>query len=111
MNLGYHISQWSLQRVLLLFAFNLRLIQPQSVGWEVYEEQIAELASKLIKHTCLVQHHLSYETLVLHSDNGTPMKGTTMLETLYKLGITPSNSRPRVSNDNPYSESLFKTLK
>jgi putative transposase len=39
------------------------------------------------------------------------MKGATMLETLYKLGITPSNSRPRVSNDNPYSESLFKTLK
>jgi putative transposase len=39
------------------------------------------------------------------------MKGATMLETLYALGITPSNSRPRVSNDNPYSESLFKTLK
>lgn len=39
------------------------------------------------------------------------MKGATMLETLYKLGITPSNSGPRVSNDNPYSESLFKTLK
>ena len=39
------------------------------------------------------------------------MKGATMLETLYRLGITPSNSRPRVSNDNPYAESLFKTLK
>ena len=39
------------------------------------------------------------------------MKGATMLETLYALGITPSNSRPRVSNDNPYSESIFKTLK
>ncbi len=49
--------------------------------------------------------------LVLHSDNGSPMKGATMLATLYKLGITPSNSRPRVSNDNPYSESLFRTLK
>ena len=49
--------------------------------------------------------------LVLHSDNGSPMKGATMLETLYKLGITPSRSRPRVSNDNAYSESLFKTLK
>lgn len=51
------------------------------------------------------------EPLVLHSDNGSPMKGTTMLETLYALGITPSKSRPRVSNDNPYAESLFKTLK
>ena len=39
------------------------------------------------------------------------MKGATMLETMYALGITPSNSRPRVSNDNPYSESIFKTLK
>ena len=39
------------------------------------------------------------------------MKGATMLATLYQLGITPSNSRPRVSNDNPYAESLFKTLK
>ena len=51
------------------------------------------------------QHHRG------RSDNGSPMKGATMLETLYKLGITPSNSRPRVSNDNPYAESLFKTLK
>ena len=49
--------------------------------------------------------------LVLHSDNRFPMKGATMLETLYMLGITPSNNRPRVSNDNPYSESLFKTIK
>ena len=51
------------------------------------------------------------EPLVLHSDNGSPMKGATMLETLYALGITPSKSRPRVSNDNPHAESLFKTLK
>jgi len=49
--------------------------------------------------------------LVLHSDNGSPMKGATMLETLYNLGVIPSRSRPRVSNDNPYAESLFKTLK
>ncbi|ETA81393.1 integrase core domain-containing protein, partial [Youngiibacter fragilis] len=54
---------------------------------------------------------LRIKPLVLHSDNGSPMKGATMLETLYRLGITPSNSRPRVSNDNPYAESLFKTLK
>jgi len=47
----------------------------------------------------------------LHSDNGSPMKGSTMLETLCNLGITPSRSRPRVSNDNPFAESLFKTLK
>ena len=81
------------------------------VGWEVWEEESAEHASELIRQTCLSQRRLTTTPLVLHSDNGSPMKGATMLETLYALGITPSNSRPRVSNDNPYSESIFKTLK
>jgi putative transposase len=81
------------------------------VGWEVYEDESAEHASELIRCICLKQGRLTSEPLVLHSDNGSPMKGATMLATLYQLGITPSNSRPRVSNDNPYSESLFKTLK
>jgi putative transposase len=81
------------------------------VGWEVYEEESAELASELIRRITLKQGRLTTDPLVLHSDNGSPMKGATMLATLYQLGITPSNSRPRVSNDNPYSESLFKTLK
>ncbi len=81
------------------------------VGWEVYEEENAERASELVRRICLAQGRLTTEPLVLHSDNGTPMKGSTMLETLYALGITPSHSRPRVSNDNPYAESLFKTLK
>lgn len=81
------------------------------VGWEVWAEESAEHASELIKRACLSQKRLTTMPLVLHSDNGSPMKGATMLETLYALGITPSNSRPRVSNDNPYSESLFKTLK
>ena len=81
------------------------------VGWEVWEEESAEHASELIRRACLAQGRLTTRPLVLHSDNGSPMKGSTMLETLYALGITPSNSRPRVSNDNPYSESLFKTLK
>jgi putative transposase len=49
--------------------------------------------------------------LVLHSDNGGPMKGSTMLATLKHLGIVESFSRPHVSDDNPYSESLFRTLK
>ena len=49
--------------------------------------------------------------VVLHSDNGSPMKGATMLATLQSLGVMPSFSRPSVSNDNPFSESLFKTLK
>lgn len=81
------------------------------VGWELYEEESAEHASELIRQICLRQGRLTTQPLVLHSDNGSPMKGATMLATLYQLGITPSNSRPRVSNDNPYAESLFKTLK
>lgn len=81
------------------------------VGWEVWETEDSGHASELVKRASLAQGRLSTDPLVLHSDNGSPMKGATMLETLYKLGITPSNSRPRVSNDNPYAESLFKTLK
>ena len=49
--------------------------------------------------------------LALHSDNGAPMTGATMVATLERLGVIPSLSRPAVSDDNPYSESLFKTLK
>ncbi len=49
-------------------------------------------------------------TLVLHSDNGAPMKSVTLLSKMYELGTTPSRGRPRVSNDNPYSESLFRAL-
>lgn len=82
------------------------------VGWEVWPEETAEHASELISRTVLAQNIATQDTpLVLHSDNGSPMKGATMLETLYSLGVTPSRSRPQVSNDNPYSESLFRTCK
>lgn len=59
------------------------------VGWEVYEEESADLASSLIKRICLKQGRLTTEPLILHSDNGSPMKGATMLATLYQLGIPP----------------------
>ena len=49
--------------------------------------------------------------LILHSDNGSPMKASMFLQKLYDLGITPSRSRPRVSNDNAYSDALFRLLK
>ncbi len=82
------------------------------VAWEVWREESAEHASELITKAVIAEN-LTARTrpLVLHSDNGSPMKGATMLETLYALGITPSRSRPRVSNDNAYAESLFKTVK
>ena len=80
------------------------------VGWAVHEEESAELASALIVEACL-RHGVDSEKLILHSDNGGPMKGATMLATLQWLGIIASFSRPSVSDDNAYSEALFKTLK
>lgn len=82
------------------------------VGWEVWEEESAEYASRLIRKAVMSQGMRESQTpLILHSDNGSPMKGATMLATLHELGVMPSRSRPRVSNDNPYSESIFKTCK
>jgi len=80
------------------------------VGWEIHEEETSAHASCLIRKACLAEG-IHEAGLVLHSDNGSPMKGATMLATLQKLGVVPSFSRPSVSDDNPYSESLFRTLK
>ena len=80
------------------------------MGWRVYEEECSDLASELILESCL-RHGADPDNLILHSDNGGPMKGATMLATLQWLGIVPSFSRPSVSDDNAYSEALFRTLK
>ncbi len=80
------------------------------VGWEVHENESGEKSSSMIAKICS-KYNISSETLLLHSDNGAPMKSATMLATLNFLGVDPSYSRPSVSNDNAYSESLFKTLK
>lgn len=80
------------------------------VGWEVHENELAEHAAQLIRKACWAEK-ITGTGLVLHADNGSPMKGATMLATLQRLGVVPSFSRPSVSNDNPYSESLFGTLK
>jgi transposase InsO family protein len=80
------------------------------VGWEVHEQESMEYASLLMERSCEALG-VDPAGLILHSDNGGPMKGSTMLATLQWLGIVPSFSRPRVSDDNPYSEALFRTLK
>lgn len=80
------------------------------VGWQVYEMESSELASEVMRDIC-AREKIAPQQVVLHSDNGSPMKGATMLATLQKLGVIPSFSRPACSNDNPFSESLFKTLK
>ncbi len=80
------------------------------VGWEVHQQESAAHARVLVSKSCL-KEGIKPQQLVLHSDNGSPMKGATMLSTLQQLGVVPSFSRPSVSDDNPYSESLFRTLK
>lgn len=80
------------------------------VGWEVHDEESSEHASTLIRKIHL-REGIGAAPLVLHSDNGSPMKGASLLETLYKLNVVSSYSRPRVSNDNAYAEAIFKTCK
>ena len=80
------------------------------VGWQIYTTQRADLASQIMKDIA-IKESIEPNQVILHSDNGSPMKGATFLTTLQKLGVMPSFSRPSVSDDNPYSESLFKTLK
>jgi transposase InsO family protein len=80
------------------------------VGWSIEERESAEAGAALIRGICN-EAAIDPRGLVLHSDNGKPMRGSTMVATLQWLGIVPSFSRPHVSDDNPYSEALFRTLK
>jgi transposase InsO family protein len=81
------------------------------VGWEIYKNESLELAVEVLRKAKLSESVSTEQELVLHSDNGSPMKGATKLATMQKLGVVPSFGRPSVSNDDTYSEALFKTLK
>lgn len=82
------------------------------LGWEVHDTESAALSSSLLER---IRKEAGPDVdligWVLHADNGGPMKGATMLGTMQRLGVVPSFSRPSVSNDNPFSESLFRTMK
>ncbi len=80
------------------------------VGYEVHDSESGELSAQLIQR-CILREQCFNQPLVLHSDNGAPMKSSTMRAKLEELGVIASHNRPRVSNDNPFSESLFRTLK
>jgi transposase InsO family protein len=80
------------------------------VAWAVHESESMDHAAALIEEA-LKREAISKRGLCLHSDNGGPMKGSTMLSTLQRLGVMPSFSRPSVADDNPFSEALFRTLK
>lgn len=94
---------------LYLYAF-LDVFSRKIVAWQVFEEESQHHASAMlagyIRHASIPEGQLT-----VHSDNGAPMKGSTMIATLQQLGVARSLSRPAVSNDNPYSEALFRTLK
>ena len=82
------------------------------VGFEVHDRDDADHAAHLVKRTALAEDiHTMLSKPVLHGDNGSTLKATTVLAMLHWLGVKPSYSRPRVSDDNAYVESLFRTAK
>jgi len=80
------------------------------VGWMLAYKESAVLAQRLIAETC-AKHHIQPGQLTLHADRGSSMKSKPVAFLLADLGVIKTHSRPHVSNDNPYSESHFKTLK
>jgi putative transposase len=90
----------------------LDLYSRKVVGFEVHDSDKAEHAAHLARRTALAEGiHAGPARPVLHGDNGASLKGTTVLAMLHWLGIQPSHSRPRVSDDNAFAEALFRTAK
>ena len=90
----------------------LDLYSRKIVGWEVHDVDHADHAAHLVRRTALAEGIAAMGTKpVLHGDNGSTLKATTVLAMLNWLGVKPSYSRPRVSDDNAYAESLFRTAK
>src|SRR3989475_7859050 len=79
-------------------------------GWMVAMRESAELAKRLIAESC-VKQQIQRGQLTLHADRGTSMSSKPVAFLLADLGVTKTHSRPHVSDDNPYSESQFRTLK
>ena len=80
------------------------------VGWMIAYRESAELAKRLIEHTCRKQN-ISPGQLTVHADRGSSMKSKPVALLLADLGVLKTHSRPHVCDDNPYSESQFRTLK
>ena len=90
----------------------LDLYSRKIVGWEVHDSDDSDHAVHLVRRTALAEGIAMMATKpVLHGDNGSTLKATTVLAMLNWLGVKPSYSRPRVSDDNAYAESLFRTAK
>ena len=80
------------------------------VGWMLAHRESADLAKKLIEET-IENQQVPADKLILHSDRGPSMASHSVAHLLANLGVSKSHSRPHVSNDNPFSESQFKTMK
>jgi len=90
----------------------LDLFSRKIVGWEVHDSDDADHAAHLVRRTALAEGIATLQCKpVLHGDNGATLKATTVLAMLHWLGVKPSYSRPRVSDDNAFAESLFRTAK
>ena len=88
----------------------LDIFSRKVVGWEAFLGESAANSRTVIERAVLAENIVG-QPLVLHADNGSPFKGATLLEKLRDRQIQPSFSRPRVSNDNAFSEALFRTCK
>ena len=80
------------------------------MGWEVHTRECSVLASDLLEKL-ITKEGVEKGKLNIHSDKGTPMRNSPLINSLYSLGVSQSFTRPKVKNDNAYSESLFRTLK
>jgi putative transposase len=114
----WQLASWDItylrshQRGAFFFLYMVEDVWSRKIlGWEVHDVESSELAAALIERIRREHPETDLTGWILHSDNGGPMKGATMLATLQRLGVITSFSRPRVSDDNPFIEALFRTLK
>jgi putative transposase len=114
----WQLASWDItylrshQRGAFFFLYMVQDVWSRKIlGWEVHDVESSDLAAALIERIRREHPEKNLAGWILHSDNGAPMKGATMLATLQRLGVVASFSRPRVSDDNPFIEALFRTLK
>ena len=98
--------KWTYYQLYVLLDIYSRYV----VGWTLAHHESGELAANLIQETC-VKQEIDRDQLVIHADRGTAMTSRTLAQMFADLGVESSHSRPHVSNDNPFSEAQFKTLK
>jgi putative transposase len=99
-------SKWAYFYLYVLLDIFSRFV----VGWMVAEQESAAQAQHFISSTC-ARHAIPPGQLIIHADRGSPMTAKTTAQLFIDLGVAESHSRPHVSDDNPYSESAFKTMK